>query len=142
MKSTAKPRILLAEQKSIDHFICKKMLTQLGCDVDTADNGFHVIDAIREQRYDLVLACSRLPLLNGMETVLRIRGMTQGRSLPLIMMVDDNRIDEVFLSVSAGVNDFLLRPMAGYKLRELLAKWLGDFDLGATEDLTPQAASA
>ncbi len=120
-----KPRVLLAENNPIDHFIIYKMLTQLGCTVDSVENGFLVIDAVRNNDYHLVIASKDLPLLNGLEATRMLRQLPETHDLPVVMLLDGKNYEDIFRSRDAGVNDYVIAPVAGYKFREIFQEWLG-----------------
>jgi len=122
-----KPRILLAENNTIDHFIICKMLKQLGCHVDRVENGFLAVDAIRQTTYDMVFVSRDLPLLDGLETITLIRELPQGQDLPIVVFLEENHVEDIFACLNVGASDFITRPIAGVKFIAILNNWLGRF---------------
>lgn len=77
-------RVLIAEDHEDMRQLTVRMLGRLGCDeVDQAVDGQEAVEALAEQRYDLLLLDLSMPRLNGLEVIRwldahpdRLEGMT------------------------------------------------------------------
>lgn len=119
-----KPKILLAEHDSADQYVINAMLEHLGCEVDAVNNGFLAVDAVRHHRYDLVLASRDLPMLDALETTQLMRQIPEGARVRVIAMLNEARMEDVFRCAEAGTNDYITKPLALSKFKDLLHKWL------------------
>jgi two-component system alkaline phosphatase synthesis response regulator PhoP len=85
--------------------------------VMTANDGEKGLEAVRNQKPDLIILDIMLPVLNGYEVCKRLR--MEGKTMPIIMLtVRDKEIDKV-LGLELGADDYLTKP---FSLRELLAR--------------------
>jgi CheY-like chemotaxis protein len=74
---------------------------------------------LQEERFDAVFLDMRMPSLDGIELVKRIRsGMNQ--STPLVMITGDNDQQIMQRAFQAGVNLFLFKPVDRSRLMRLL----------------------
>jgi CheY-like chemotaxis protein len=68
-------RVLLVDDDDAIRNVISKMLTILGCFVETAHNGLEAVERFRDhpERIDLVVTDLQMPVLNGHEAVRQIR---------------------------------------------------------------------
>jgi PAS domain S-box-containing protein len=80
-------RILLAEDNDVNVELATMILEGAGYVVDVAVNGAEAVDALRTNRYDLVLMDVQMPKLDGLSATRQIRASEgDGRRLPIIAM--------------------------------------------------------
>ena len=60
-------RILVAEDNDVNRKVALAMLRRFGYDADIAVNGLEAVDAVRRQRYDLVLMDIQMPEMDGLD---------------------------------------------------------------------------
>lgn len=66
-------RILVAEDNSISTKVIRGMLGKLNLQPDTASNGEEALQAMKAQRYDLVLMDCEMPVLDGFSATQQLR---------------------------------------------------------------------
>lgn len=128
-----KPRVLIAEDSHTDQYVIRRMLEQLNCLVDIVDNGFEAVDAVRRQSYDLVLMDQLMPILNGIEAARIIRELPGMSRLPIVAITRDLGLCQACLQ--AGMDDFLVKPVAQYKFSEILHKHVPAYGAPAAAQL-------
>ena len=68
-------RILVVDNSKIDQTRAGTLLEQMeGLTLSYADNGQQAVDAIEKDRPDIVLTDLRMPVMDGLELIERIRG--------------------------------------------------------------------
>lgn len=97
-----------------------ELLTELlsleGFQVKVAHNGQEGLNELETNQYDLILLDVMMPVLNGVETLKRIR---QKYVLPVLMLsARDDQIDRI-LGLELGADDYLPKP---FNDRELVAR--------------------
>ncbi len=112
-------RILLVEDDVVNQKVAKLLLARLGATCDVAANGFEGIEAVSTKNYDLILMDVQMPELDGMEATRRIRAL--GGPQPRIVALTANTTNaERTACFSAGVDDFLAKPLDPEALRQAL----------------------
>jgi len=111
-------RILLADDNSDMRAYIRRLL-ETRCKVQIAADGEAALDAIHEQRPDLVLADVMMPRLDGFGLLRAIRSHPDLRDVPVILLSasadEENRAE----GLRAGADDYLFKP---FLARELVAR--------------------
>ena len=87
-------------------------------------NGIECLDILKEKDYDLILMNIQMPLMNGYDTTIAIRKLTdqQKAQIPIIALTAFAEDRQKALAV--GMNDFIAKPIDLQILLPLLAKYL------------------
>lgn len=99
----------------------QKSLEARGHRVQRETNGLDGADAALQNRFDLVLLDSNLPLMDGVEAAGKIRRGSDAE-LPIFAMVPDLRSGDRERYRTRGLTGVLSRPVSDYQLQKLL-KW-------------------
>jgi signal transduction histidine kinase/ligand-binding sensor domain-containing protein/ActR/RegA family two-component response regulator len=119
-------RILLAEDNSINQRVALLMLSRLGYLADVAADGYEVLEAVKRQRYDLVLMDVQMPGMDGLEATRRIRAELPPERQPLIVAMTASVLaGHRDACLAAGMDDFLPKPVLLADLREALVRNAG-----------------
>jgi DNA-binding NtrC family response regulator len=103
-----KKRILVVEDEEKLRRVIELQLASAGFEVEkagTAEEGLKVVD-----RADLVLTDLRLPGMDGLELLARIR--QQNAVVPVIVMTAFGTIETAVEAMKTGATDFLLKPFS------------------------------
>lgn len=114
--------VLLTEDVEGNRFIIGEMLKNMGCKVDFAENGQIAIEKIMAQDYDIVFMDVRMPEMNGIEATREIRA--KGIKLPIIALTAFALEESMSECYSAGMNDFITKPVKPEYLVQALKHWL------------------
>lgn len=110
------PNILLVDDDIDLTELLSELLSLEGFGVKTVHNGYDALYELEQNSYDLVLLDVMMPILNGVETLKRLR---QRYTLPVLMLSARNdEIDRV-LGLELGADDYLPKP---FNDRELMAR--------------------
>jgi PAS domain S-box-containing protein len=116
-------RILLAEDNEVNRKVALRMLKGFGYDADVAGNGLEAIEAMRRQRYDLVLMDIQMPEMDGLEATRRILEQFTGARRPRIVAMSANALrEDADAAIRAGVDDYVVKPVSVPMLRVALEK--------------------
>jgi signal transduction histidine kinase/AmiR/NasT family two-component response regulator/HPt (histidine-containing phosphotransfer) domain-containing protein len=125
-------RLLLAEDNSINQKVATQILNCFGFSLDIVENGLEAIEALEEQPYDLVLMDCQMPCMDGIEAtrVIRQKGLdgtiSRGDSLPIIALTANALQGDREKCVSAGMTDYLSKPLRPEQLIEMIEKYLAE----------------
>ncbi len=123
-------RLLLVEDNEINQQIVLELLE--GLLVDIVSNGFEAITQVQSQNYDAVLMDISMPEMDGLETTRRLRALANGDSLqanrfstlPIIAMTAHAMIGDREISLAAGMNDHITKPIDPDQLFQTLLRWI------------------
>ena len=104
-------QVLLAEDNAVNQRVATRMLERLGCAVDTVENGRQAVDAVRSHRYDLVLMDVQMPEVDGLEATRQIRDLPDIPQPRVIALTANAMADDRQRCLTAGMNDFLTKPI-------------------------------
>ncbi len=113
-------RVLLVEDNAINALLARTLLTREGCTVDHATGGEEALAALAVGGYDLILMDMRMPGLSGLETTRRLRDL--GVATPVVALTANAFEDDRHACLEAGMDDFLVKPLASDALRAVLSR--------------------
>jgi two-component system, response regulator len=130
---TASPLVLLVEDDPDDEKLILRGLASCGlvCDVKVAYDGQQAVEYLEseEPTPDLIILDMKLPKLNGIEVLQRLRKMSKVRRTPVVMLTSTKTPGLLQESYMSGVNSYLLKPPEydSYQesVRSLARYWLG-----------------
>jgi CheY-like chemotaxis protein len=95
-------------------------LTQLGCAVDSVENGYRGIEKSRDHRYDVILLDVKMPGIDGIETAER---MKKDRKNAFIVLMTAFSMEELAeRAFKAGVDGIIIKPFDVQKLLTYIEK--------------------
>jgi CheY-like chemotaxis protein len=120
-------RILVAEDHPVNRQYMAALLEGMGHQAHFAGNGLEAVQAVREQRFDIVLMDLHMPLLDGVAATLSIRGLADSVSatVPIIALTADAFAQTRERGLLAGMNAFLTTPVSPVKLSATLRRLFG-----------------
>jgi DNA-binding response OmpR family regulator len=116
-------RVLVAEDNADAAASLALLLRQDGHEVRVAGTGPAALAAARAEPTDAVLLDLGLPGLSGLEVARELRGGRR-RGVPLLVAVTGHgREEDRQMAREAGIDVFLVKPVAPGELRELLERF-------------------
>ena len=103
--------ILLAEDNMINAMLATKVLNKKGFTVVHVVNGELVLQALKEQEFDLILMDIQMPVLNGINTSKAIRALSGPiGQIPIIAMTAYSLHGEMQDCYNIGMNGYVSKP--------------------------------
>ena len=120
-------RVLVAEDHPVNRQYMAALLEGMGHRPFFAGNGLEAVQAIREQRFDIVLMDLHMPLLDGVGATLSIRALPDGvaATVPIIALTADAFAQTRERCLMAGMNDFLAKPVSPDRLSAMFRRLFG-----------------
>jgi CheY-like chemotaxis protein len=110
----------------INQKVALLMLQRLGYAADVAADGEETLDALRRQRYDVVLMDVQMPGMDGLEAARRIRDEWPAGERPRIIAVTANALrEDREVCLAAGMDDYLSKPVLLDDLHAALCRGAG-----------------
>ncbi|MCX7111645.1 MAG: ATP-binding protein [Proteobacteria bacterium] len=122
----APPTILLVEDNDLNTLIAMKMLERLGYTADRAVNGREAVNAIRHKPYTLILMDCQMPEMDGFDATRAIRCLEKesGGHAFIIAMTANAMVEDREKCLTAGMDDYLSKPVDRQSLSAVLERWL------------------
>lgn len=136
--------ILIAEDQKINQRLAMLQLREFGCEAVAVSNGKEAVDASQQTNYAAILMDCQMPEMDGFEAARTIRRMEQGsgKRVPIIAMTAQAMSGDREQCISAGMDDYISKPVTSKKLAEVLHKWLPQFDSNSDERNTSTVFNA
>ena len=117
-------KILLVEDNLVNQKIASKMLQRMKLEVEHAFNGQDAIEMVNEKEYSLVFMDVMMPVLDGLSATKILR---ENRfDLPIVAMTASAFEEDRQKCLSAGMNDFISKPINKKEIVRVLSKFLND----------------
>jgi signal transduction histidine kinase len=115
-------KILIVEDNQLNLLLAKTILRKQNFKiVDFAENGQIAIELLKKSDYDVILMDLHMPIMDGYEATLFIRGNLSGkkRNVPIIALTAAAIKGEKEKCFEIGMNDYISKP---FKPEELFSK--------------------
>ncbi len=121
-------KVLLAEDNDLNWEIANELLSNMGLDLDRAENGKICVEMFENSKpgyYKAIIMDIRMPVMSGYEAAEIIRsGMHPDHGLPIIAMTADAFSDDVKRCLNAGMDAHIPKPINVEKVAKVLKKYL------------------
>ncbi len=118
--------VLLVEDNPVNQQVILAQLRHLGLTADVASNGREAVELAARNDYQLIFMDCDLPVLDGLAAVRLIREQeaATGRRTPVIALTANALPREWECCREAGMDDCLVKPVAGEDLKQIAGQWL------------------
>ncbi|HNQ34582.1 MAG TPA: response regulator [bacterium] len=115
--SVGKLKILTADDEEDIRVLLKKMLEAEGHQVISAVDGEDALQKLKDEKPDLLILDKKMPKLNGLKVLEKVRQDPSTRNLPVIMLTVDASDKDVYQGYMQGADVYLAKP---FKLNNIL----------------------
>jgi PAS domain S-box-containing protein len=121
-------KVLLAEDNAVNQEVARVMLEDLGASVHVAADGRLALQALAEQRFDLVLMDCQMPEIDGFEALRMLRDpsltpmLTSERDVAVVALTANALAGDAERCLAAGFNDYLAKPVRQSQLAAVIAR--------------------
>ena len=103
-------KILIADDDRVSLEILKGVLTQLGHQIETAENGQEALEKLRKGAAHMVISDWEMPGMSGEELCRAIRSEDFAGYVYVILLTSHGTSEYTIRGLSAGADDFLAKP--------------------------------
>lgn len=116
------PRILIVDDEPDMRLAIKNVLRMRGYEIAEASDGPTAINLFEKNGIDLVLLDIRLPGMDGIEVLEKLRKIN--RKIPVVMITGYGHIQSVVDVMKLGANEYLQKPFENTQLVDVIKKML------------------
>lgn len=118
-------KFMVVDDSGLSRGIICKLLKQQGfTDIIISKNGQEALDTLPGSGVDLILLDWHMPVMDGLETLKKIRSIPAVSKLPIIMVTSESHSKSIKQAIDAGVDQYLVKPfdgkMLGHKITQIL----------------------
>ena len=117
-------RILVVEDNKTNQFVMKRILQNLGCSFEIAENGQEAIDTLEKQEFDLIFMDCQMPVLDGVEATRIIRSSHKRySSIPIVALTASAVEGDEQTCRSAGMDAYLAKPVRMQQISAIIKQF-------------------
>lgn len=118
--------ILIVDDDPDTLFTISELVESCGCKPITASNGIECLEKLKIVNPDLVLLDIMMPVMDGFQTIKKIRENDKLKDLPVFAVSAKAMIDDKSIILKHGFNDFIPKPVnaaiINFKLQKIFSE--------------------
>ncbi|MDD5564775.1 MAG: SpoIIE family protein phosphatase [Thermoanaerobaculaceae bacterium] len=103
--------LLVVDDNPENRDMLARRLRRRGYDVAEAEDGAQALELAAGREFDLVLLDVMMPVMDGLETLRRLRRTRSVAELPVIMTTAKGESEDVVQALTLGANDYVTKPI-------------------------------
>lgn len=116
-------KVLVVDDMSTMRRIVKNVLRQIGfSDIIEAENGQDALTKLKAGGFGLVVSDWNMPVMQGIELLRAVRGDTELKTIPFLMVTAEAQKENLIEAVQAGVSNYVVKPFTAEVLQGKLEK--------------------
>ena len=120
-------KILVVDDSRIMRNVLKNILKESNIDENSiveAQDGREALNIIQKEDIKVILLDWNMPKLNGVELVKIIRADEKLKHIPIIMVTSEAAKYNVMEAITAGVTDYIIKPIKGEIVKKKVQEYL------------------
>lgn len=102
-------KILYAEDDVLTQKVVVHAFIRLGHEITTVDDGQEAIDAVENEKYDLIILDLFMPRKSGFEVVEHIRDVLMLKT-PILIISRSHLQESIQKAYTSGADDYIVKP--------------------------------
>ena len=113
-------RVLVVDDEAVVTSLVRDALEEEGHNIETAPDGPVALELVRQKDFDLVISDIRMPGMDGIELISRIRDLQPGVSV--IFMTGYADLNSAKNAIKHGAIDYIMKPFELSEIRQAVNK--------------------
>lgn len=124
-KFEAGRRVLIVEDNPFNQELVSALLEEVELESSSAENGMDALKILENNSFDCILMDMQMPVLDGYETIVKIRSSSsEWKDIPIIAVTANAFQQDRKKCLDAGANDYITKPLQSETLYNTLAKYV------------------
>jgi two-component system, sensor histidine kinase len=120
-----KPHVLIVDDNQANRVVAAAFCDLFDCTHDFAHDGLDAVEAVRTQRYDLILMDIQMPRMDGVEATQAIRALgLMWSDVPIIAVTANAEPEDVAAYMACGMSGAVVKPLQPAKLLAAMSEGL------------------
>jgi two-component system chemotaxis response regulator CheY len=121
----AQVSVLIVDDMKMVRMKLRQICNQMGITtIHEAGNGEEALESLNANHIDLVLSDWNMPKMTGIELIEKIRINPNFSKVPVIFITSEDQKETILKSLTAGVNDFIVKPFTDATVMQKIFKCL------------------
>ncbi len=101
---------LIVDDSKVIRMVARKILQELEFETDEAADGKAALAACQRNMPDVVLLDWSMPVMDGIEFLRELRGLSGGEAPKVIFCTTENDIEHIREAIDAGADEYIMKP--------------------------------
>ena len=119
-------KILVVDDDKDTQFTVGEILQNIGCEISYANNGAECLTTLEYFVPDLILLDIMMPIMDGFETIKKIRADEQTKNLNVYAITAQAMLDDIDIIKKSGFDDLITKPVnastLSFKIQQAIQK--------------------
>jgi putative two-component system response regulator len=102
--------VLVVDDSEMNRDLLLRRLKKMGLNISQACNGEEALEALDQYEFDLVLLDIMMPVMDGYETLERMRQNPNTQKIPVIMITALDDVESAVKCIDMGAVDYVTKP--------------------------------
>ena len=112
---------LVIDDSKTTRMILRRMLKELGFEVEEAENGREALDLLESGfAPNIVLVDWNMPVMDGYQFVKAVRSKPKFNKLVLMMVTTETELDRLIAALEVGIDEYVMKPFTKEVIEEKL----------------------
>ena len=117
-------KILVVDDVPVNNLLVEKMLARYKFNMRTACNGKECMEAVENEKPNLILLDLMMPVMDGFQVLKEIKGNPELADIKVIVLSALNTNEDIVKAYNMGANDFITKPIILEKLVDSVSNQL------------------
>ena len=120
-------QILLVEDSRVNRMMTEAMLSDIGLQIDMAEDGQQAVLAAQQKKYDLILMDIQMPVMDGYQATQELCQLMRAQKIvacPIVALTANAMKEDEARCYQVGMQDYLSKPVHKAQLFQTLHQWL------------------
>ncbi len=116
--------VLVVDDNGMNRKVFSMLLKKMGSNVDEAGGGIECLELVRQKKYDLIFMDHLMPVMDGIETLNRMRDLELSLNLetPVVVLTANDLRNGKDFYLDAGFDAYLEKPVLPKNLELLMSE--------------------
>lgn len=117
-------KILVVDDVPVNNLLVEKMLARYKFNMRTACNGKECMEAVENEKPNLILLDLMMPVMDGFQVLKEIKGNPELSDIKVVVLSALNTNEDIVKAYNMGANDFITKPIILEKLVDSVSNQL------------------
>jgi signal transduction histidine kinase/CheY-like chemotaxis protein len=129
------PHILIVDDNATNRVVAQALCEMFGCSSELAEDGIEALQAVQENRYDLILMDIKMPRMDGVQATQAIRALDGPVSrIPIVALTANADPEDAKHYLSIGMAAVVEKPIKPERLRMAMNAALSTTQAAAADE--------